>query len=1392
MPNPFVQRSNERMAQRAYEEEQQRIQSQPYQGNYLLDLGASAVSAIPEMVGAEPWERAQAFRTANPIMGTVSEFAGLLVPYLGAEAAVAKIPGLAARVAAGTGHATRGMEALGFRGAGESLVARGLAREAIVNAPVELGRVAVGALAYPEELEQTAWNAGVDLSLASGIGAGFGWLAKGAKSKGKAPKIEGVEDFTASTWKLNALEKGALVEGAEKEILANQLEREALEDNPGKTGIRGKKIPYVLPIQGLSIEQTDALNSLFKPGKDEVKLSAAALEEGPPIVKFENQYFIENPSASKGKRKYLQPGKLDEVLEQLPPAFRTARDIASNIQYARLGTVHNTDGARELAGKLSNNGMIGVGQTAMVQERNGLWIVAHKIKEGTGRKFGKGPAQVRAGDEWLFGKMMDPGLLEPQAAAFRDQVTAPWAKQIAAVQPERNKNMFSDADDAFLDAVTKTDMERLSGMRTKQEKVNYLSEKFGKMKAETMGLLDNKFNFADSQSVKDLAESVLISLAPTSHLRRANREYDRLFGLMQNGQRTAEALVRKIVYGEKKLGAGRASARAVLGAGKKGVEATGWKGHATYEDLVFNKGMTDEEANVIIHLANANVLTKARADKLVKDGTISQGTADIIEEMRLINEDVVNEFIPVLDEAGQTVEWLKNHLGIPMVPRGSMFVEVKGQGGAGKLKHIAWGKSAAEAEREAKLIVEEAKANGKDWGYDKAQMRDLPGQTEQQMADLQKNVANTIGRSAEDGEVIYKAMRRLASIKATTGRNPTVPITSGVIKKRKGVTASEEALSSGATKYSRSDLMDALHGHLSQLSKFTAMQNWQSRFGNVAKDALKGHDPKLYEDLNLKGRQYLGIASDFSRMLDKKLSKVMPGSMGNRPATAIAAAVNESIFGLTLGFANLSHAILNLLSPIQTVMPWIMHMAVLPRQEMADLMGHTVTMNGKGQLRGLSAFVEPIKVMSSAIRLLGVPPADLKELIDRALDDGVFHPQLFEDWVGAGSKNRMGLIESFKKGGVVDFIRKLGTLAGEESEKLSRLVAWNSAYRVGKDLAGLSGDELYRFMRRSQEMTMFAYHTVDRSNLFTGQIGSMFGLFKNWQMHFIGNMMQYAGLAINKGQFGPLVWAGGSAVALGGLGATPLIQLADGLGEWENEANSSYLWMMQNYSDKLADGLYFGLPAFLGVSLQASSTLPGTDVRNEVNSLFSFAMLNRASMLWKAVGEGWEYHQATGANPFSDPNVRDMFVAAAAPRLFIRAMSTTEDDYIRSMGTGYPQAREISPVGRMLHRAGMNIVEVERYQEASQELYAHEQKMNTMVRSLGRNYYNAMREDDYREMDRIVNQAIAMSVPLDKVARSAMTIQKREEQGDLLSRYSLSAQAEARSAVAYEPEPEEE
>jgi len=1345
--------------------------------NYVLGFGASALSSIPELFGAQPWDTAEAFRTANPWSGLASEMIGFAVPYLGTEAMIARSPMLAARVGALTEGAVGrlGMEAA------TSPIARGAARELIVNAPVEAARLASGAAFFPETFDTQFQNVATDVALTAGLGGAFGALSKfGPKTPGREI-IEGTKLYDSATYKLDAINNGAGVQNIDPEELAARLEREVFQGNPGYSGVRkDKPLDYVGEIPGVSPEQRAGLNSAFKPDKgrwyEEGDLDALAIDPAADVAPkgtgYSKQYFWEN-SVENGPSKYLNPGERGELLATLPEGLRTSREVAATFENPRVIKIVDEEGARAFAGILSMQKMQKVGKTWMVQEKDGPFLQFHKMIEGEGKAFGDGVV-VKPGDTFLAGRTAFPGRIEPEAQGLSDLVTAKWAKYHRAFQPVHGDNMFNKVFDDLIEALPDTDFEAAAKIKNDNKRTKYIAEKLGAAKAETKGLLDQKFNLGDSGQIQHLSEYLSVLLKPTTFLQKQDQHYNKLFIMLKASQDHAKRLTEQIVHGKRTIEG--TSSEALRGKNVK--TESGFMGHLPWEQM--QGAATDADANLIQHLAQNDLASPEALNAAVKEGTLSPAGRDLAERLRSVNQDLLGQIIPVLDEAGHAdVVWLKNHLGIPKNAQGDVFVTVT-DAATGELKHTAFGKNGREANLNAQTAIEEAAKEGETWAVkDAAKVRTLPGETEEMLAELQAQVSRNLEKNPTDVKILTRAMKRLAIIKGTTGKGPGIPITSKALQKRKGGQTSADL-----KQYTLDDLGNAYTGHIGTLTKFAGQQAYRSRFGNVIPDLLK-HSPKLATDLANKERQYLGIAGTSANFLDKTLQGVLGTSGGARPATKISAAINEGMFGMTLGWLNPSHAVLSLLSPLQTVAPHIMHMAQMPIEAAAKMMQFTPVIGHDGRPRGMSAWVEPIKVLSEAVRMARNPTAELKAFQEQALQDGVFSSQIVEEWSGGTSKARHTLTEAWKQGGLPSFIRKASTVMAETSESLSRLVAFNAGIKIGKEFFGLEGDALYRFAVKSNETTMFNYHTVDRSNLFTGPVGSMFGLFKNWQMHFMGNMYQYADQALNHGNFGPLVWAGGSAVALGGLGATPLIAMADGLGNWENEANSSYLYMQRNFGSHLADPLYFGLPAFLGVSLQASSTLPGTDVRNETASLFSFAIMQRATMLGKTVGKAWEYSEATGNNPMQDENVRAMLQQAATPRAWVRAMSVISGDYVESMSTGYPmiEGENVGFVGKMLQGVGMNSLEIARAQEASQVLYRHEEKMKSAISGLGRGYYNAISDGDRDEAQRIIHRTIAMHIPLDSVMKSSMAIRSREEGSDILSRYGAKSQIEARQAL---------
>ena len=526
-------------------------------------------------------------------------------------------------------------------------------------------------------------------------------------------------------------------------------------------------------------------------------------------------------------------------------------------------------------------------------------------------------------------------------------------------------------------------------------------------------------------------------------------------------------------------------------------------------------------------------------------------------------------FVPVVDEAGSTV-WLSS---------GTL-------GGAKK---------------EAQTVIDEAAAKGLKWKLGESRGTHVSEKNVTDIRNISELVGMAMGKNAKTQEVVQGAMKkleleRLANTKAGRLANYGAPKT--LSKERTGLAGSPDA-----AQYSVEDALAASQSHYEQLLRFAAYHTWRERWLPEAMNLSK-IDPTLYSNLQRKANQFMGIEGEITNVLNKSLSPVFGGTMGGKAATKIAQQTNGLMYAWNLGIANPTFALLNLLTPLQTVAPQIAMLTRVPTLEAEKLMHVGLRFGEDGVVAGRQSFWHPMKVLGQSLKEIKNPGDELLESFARAKTDGTLSAQLYEGWVGGQARAHQTLRDAYNNagGGMAggwEFIKRTSTFMAEKSEEFSRINAFTAMHILGRDHFKLQGETLYKFAQRGTHTSMYGYGVVDRSRMFTGPVGSMFGLFKNWQFHFIGQMAQYAGLGIKQGIWAPMLWQGGAALALGGLGATPLKLMADGLARWQSDLPSSFLWLQENWQDS-ADEIYFGLPALLGASLQASSTVPGTDVRNDL------------------------------------------------------------------------------------------------------------------------------------------------------------------------------------------------
>ncbi len=984
-----------------------------------------------------------------------------------------------------------------------------------------------------------------------------------------------------------------------------------------------------------------------------------------------------------------------------------------------------------------------------------------------GRKAGAKPSleagPFRVGDKWAAILTDRPGAFVRDLEKLNATNKQTWATMRRMFQPMGdNTHRFNQADDIMLHTVEPLDIARMS----RQSKKTWVAETVKNWSARGMRLAGLESNYA----LRNYADHLFDVFAPAMFKERRNSLYARYSGLLENRLRMVRQEVAKATLGPEGLKEG---ARGTFG---RNFERKQIDGQMAFREALAQ--LDDDEVEVVIKALVSQTPAK-EVKKLAKDGVISEQAFRAVQRMQEINAQFMNDIVmPALGTMKEKANFdLLEGYVIPRILLGDWRMKVADE--AGNLVYLASGKTRAGAERMAKAIVEEAESRGVKYKVDESYLKhaadDLDSSIEK-VSDLMEDVGKRVDRDPEAADIVQSAMKRVRFMNISkNSKLPYQPRTPGSLaNKRTGIKATE-------TTYTREELIKAFEANLSKMGNFAAVHSYMERWGNEIM-ALREQNEVLYKDVMRRAQQAMGLEGPVTRYLNETLGKFLGPQMGSKAATKIAAATNATMYTWQLAFVNPTFALLNALSPLQTVLPQLAFVMRAPSLESNRLLHHVPLLGPDGKPIGQGAFLDPIKVMWEATRQLRHADPDLQAVHTRLRNDGTLHPMYFEENVGLTASTPQTLKESFQSGGWARFLYDGSTLMARKSEDFARIVSANAGYLVGRDHLLLEGEQLYHFTRRFVESTNYLYGQSDRARIITGPIGSMFGLFKNWQMHFMGMMATYAGLAVKHNVYAPLLWQMGTALSLGGLGATPLKNAADGLSSWFADEPDSYLWMQENWPDLAADVTYFGPMGALGISLQASSSIPGTDVRNDMQGIFNSVVWERMTQLGSAVGEAWAYADQTGQNPMMNSNIRDAFLAAAAPRAVSRAASVVEGNYVKSMGTGYPQVQDVSYTGRVMHGLGMNAIEIEKHQVAARRLWKDQEARKQATTYHGKAFAAARAAGDSDTMHEVLLSARAKELDLHSVMRSAANFQRREE-GDLLARYKSESSQRYRRAL---------
>lgn len=970
----------------------------------------------------------------------------------------------------------------------------------------------------------------------------------------------------------------------------------------------------------------------------------------------------------------------------------------------------------------------------------------------------KGP--FTSGDKWAAILTDRPGAVVKDLEKLNAAAGDIFATQRRMFQPmDHAPHFFNAADDSMLKIVSPMDVSRIA----RQSRTTWVSETMKSMKnkaVKEMGLTDNKALYNYANHLYDV-------FAPGMFKEQRNTLYARYTGLLQNRLRTVTEQVNLRTRGAERVKTG---AKGVMG---KDFERKMVDDGMSFRETVAQ--LTDEEFEVVVKALMTQTPAKDVA-QLAKDGVISPNALAAVKRMQDLNADFMHKVVlPATQSLGEKGNFnLLEGYVVPRVFAGDFRTLVKNENG--ELVYMATGKSAGAAERIAKAIVAEGEAAGQKYHTDPSYMKHAVEADFHDISAIMENVGRKLDQDPAAAEIVRKAMQKIQFVNVR--RQSKLPFNARAPKnleiERTGIKANEAT-------YTRDEFIGAFENQLTRMGNFAAVHSFMERWGNEIM-SLKGDNHVLFEDVMRRAQQAMGIEGKITQMLNEKLQPMLGPQLGSKAATKIAAATNKTMYAWQLGIVNPSFALLNALSPLQSVLPHLAFVLNAPRAESGRLFNTLPLLDG-GKLKGFGNFLDPARMLRESIRQLRTADPELQHIHGRLRDDNTLHPQLFEEHVGGGSSHASSLKEAFNRGGYVEFLYEGSTWMARKSEDFARIVSANAGYLAGKHL-GLEDEALYHFTKRFVETTNYMYGQSDRARLITGPVGSVFGLFKNWQMHFMGMMATYAGLGMKHNVWSPLVWQSGAAIALGGLGATPLRHIADGLANWHGAEDGGFQWLQEHFSQPVADGAWFGPASIFGASLQASSTMPGTDVRNDLTSFGNAVAWERAKQLGAALGEGWSL-SATGENPLTSSNFRNQLVAAVAPRAVSRATSVIEGDYINSMQTGNPSLQNPSWQAKTLHGLGMNAVEIERGQTVAKKLYRDQEARKAATSNYGKMMAEAKEVQDWEAMDRLRLRAESEGLDLSNVGKSMQNYERRGK-GDALSRYSKDDVARARVYLGQE------
>lgn len=1317
--------------------------------NNFSAFTTSAIESFPELFGITPTAATQSWRAANPVSGFASQAVGAFVPYLGAAKAV--------RAAPLVGNAIRGAEAFGAARAGAAgRFALGGMAEA---AAVETLRIGLGASGIAEglyegmtgreaEMRSTGdlltegmFNVGLSGVAGAGIGGLVGRFSRPTNLARFDPDLAPDRSPNTRMRALNRLIGDAQNPDSPVTFPEKELERLVNERN---TLIE-------MNLEGAVPKFTSSGESIRAPGmfrRDQGKIFRPLANErrGGEQSNFLNKVsnWRSNNQFTQTRRLIVDPtGKGGytterELLDTINSLGVSREDLAMNVTdafsvRAKSGVGKRADPALPTTLEPLMGGSQS-GQRLMTTEPPAGQTNVGKADQQTTRaanlqkKLSGGKAWGKIGNDWnlarestedgmfvltkkVKGDPLNPSPADEWVVLRTDNPGAfdPKAQALKTRMLESGYFPITDAQDKIGSAIwdSVVDFGQMAAKNRGLQKVGHT------VKPTVGGRLD--------AAAGEVADKVGDYLAPSAPGAARNQIANGLMQQIKSAEAFVDAHVDNLMRGTRLLDPTKSAGRQVLSFNEVAGGGVAEQITALSEDAI-------QEIQTVLEFS----IPVRQLDGMVQRGLLSQSARDFLKQLDHLDGQTIKELEKIGDHVtGENAKTMlenfhrrSGHYGISRENYGQYRYLL--QDGKGNIVGVAAGASPDEAIKYADDIVESQRKRGK------TMFR---------------------GGLIDEGSMDASALMKM---KAAV-RQP------GFMKQRSeliGDTVTGKALS-------KKDLTRLVESNLKRRWNYLRdITLAEQTAGDLS--ILDRQNPDMAAFIRKRLAILQGDEGDFARaqnqMMDKALSMV--GLSGKNSASAIVRVTQKTLADFQFGFGNIVNPIQNLMGMVQTILPEIAYTTRMSAA-IADNYVSLPVYDADDKLVGSMSMLSDIKLFKQAMKHAATPMHQLdpvhQDLIERMIAERYLAPRFAEEQFGLNSAILGDVRNAWKSpADFVEFFGAANRVLVTKTEEMNRLVAINAAYEIGR-IRNLSGDQLVSFTREFLSKTAFNYGTVDRATTFTTPVGSLMGTFKNWTFHYVANIFKYAGGG--KEALPALLWQTASTGLVGGAAATPFaLPLIDGASKFlTNQSAMENLYNAFGEDGRAAaDGVLYGLPASMGLSLSSYVAAPFSDPERDASMMFSFVAADRMRALGAGTKNAMAAYVATGESPFNDPLVRDNLTRALAPRTIYRAMSVNQDNAVRSMMNGNNIAM-LSPGDSLAYAAGFNPTELERTYEVYSEVRGSQDKKKMLVSVLGRNLADALEAGDSVNAQRILSRATIIGVDTSSVLRSAKAREKVRE-----------------------------